>query len=184
MGLLRAQKEALAFGVVERAVKMLPPGPAQVVLRDDAALIAAAWLRKEPAKRAEIASRLAAMGRTIANQPSISFTLYWSGDTDVDLVVIDGKNKRLPVNIDAGAFGPEIAGVLRPPRLRAYPYRVEAHAYARPALGVTAGTLEIVEHDGSGGFWFVSKSFLLKEESGAVEIETVAKAYGKGRGGS
>jgi hypothetical protein len=56
--------------------------------------------------------------------------------------------------------------------------------HGRASLGVTAGKLEILEHDGSGGFWFSGRTFLLSEEKGIVDLGTVSKPFGKGRGGS
>jgi hypothetical protein len=179
--LLRARQESLAFEVIDRALRGLPPGPAHRILREDAALIAAAWVRAEPHRQNEIGGRIAALGMTFADRPEVSFALYWSGDVDVDLRLFDARSRG--VALAAAGEGFEIAIVRGEPRSRAYPYRVEAHVYGRPPLGVTAGKLEIVEHDGKGGLWFVSRTFLLGEESGIVDLGSVAKPFGKGRRG-
>ena len=54
--------------------------------------MAAAWLAKQPERRADIEKRLAAVGAEIASKPSLRFVLVWETDAnDVDFHIRDGK---------------------------------------------------------------------------------------------
>ncbi len=172
--LLRAQREAEALAAVERGIAVLPNGPAQLVLRHDAGLIAAAWIRKEPAKRTVILSHLIPLGVTVETQPSLTFSLYWESEADVALSV-SGSRGSVPLSF------PSVAIVRGEPRTRAYPYRPCARVGGLGPLGFTAGHLEIVEHDGKGGLWFAGRSFVVTK-AGEVELGEIARPFGKSRG--
>jgi tetratricopeptide (TPR) repeat protein len=174
--LLKVQHEADALAAVERAMKQLPVGPAQRILRDDAALIAAAWIKKQPERRTEIAARLVPYGTIVTNEPSLSFALSWNEDVDVDLAVIGAKKNKLPLSPEgSSSFGPEVAIAAGAANLRAYPYAMSARVHGLGPLGFTSGALSIVEHDGHGGLWFAGRSFLLIAENGTADLGQVTK---------
>src|SRR5207248_1381382 len=65
------------------------------ILREDAGLIAAAWLASAPSVRADVEKRLAKLGATLPAGPSLRFVLSWETDAnDVDFHIRDKDGNR------------------------------------------------------------------------------------------
>jgi hypothetical protein len=186
---LRAGDPAGAFDAIEKgARRAYPPGRFRGVdriLREDAALIGAAWARAEPREKAAIDRRLGALGAAPENEPSLRFVLTWETDAnDVDFHIRDGRgghafysSKTLPSggelydDVTTG-YGPECFTIRLPPGQRAEPYRLQAHYYSRGPMGYGMGKLEIVEHDGRGNLTFEQRPFVIMADRAFVELGT------------
>jgi tetratricopeptide (TPR) repeat protein len=183
--------EALATGVDQH----YPDGRfagADRILREDLALAAAAWIRGEPGRRAQIAARLQAKtGLHPDNKPSLRFVLVWETDAnDVDFHIIDKHghhayfgNRSLPsggelyADVTTG-YGPECFTIPLPASTRSYPYKLQAHYYSRGPMGYGMGKLQIVEHDGKGGLRFEERPYLVMRDGAFVDLGKVAGPLG------
>jgi hypothetical protein len=194
--LLKLGKPAEAFAVLEKAVGTTFTagrfrGVADI-LKDDVGIAGAAWVAKEPARRAEIDKRLAAVGGTLATSPTLRFVLVWETDaSDVDLHVVDGRNEHayysnpklsgggghLVADVTTG-YGPEGFIVPQAAASRAYPYKLRVHYYARGAMGFGMGKVEVVEHDGKGGLRFEDRPFVMMKDKAMVDLGEVRPAKG------
>ena len=186
--LLRAGHLAAAFSAIEAgASRTYPSGRflgADRILREDAGLIAAAWLRKEPARRAEVEQRLAKLGAALATRKSLRFVLTWETDAnDVDFHIRDRAGHRawysqkhlasggdLYEDVTTG-YGPECFSIAGP--AQAYPYRIQAHYYSRGPMGYGMGKVEVLEHDGAGGLRFDERPFVVMNDQAFVDLGTV-----------
>ncbi len=97
--LLRAGRFEEAFEALEAGLEQRYPdgrfAGVQRVFQEDLGLAAAAWLRAEPSRRAEVLDRLAARGAPIEREPSLRFVLSWETDAnDVDLHVYDRRGNH------------------------------------------------------------------------------------------
>ncbi len=191
--LYKTGRPEAAFEALERALgERYPEGRFQGVrriLQEDLGLIAAAWLRAEPARRAEIVRRLRAAGARLEDEPSLRFVLTWETDAnDVDLHIHDGRgahayyNQRtlrsggeLYADVTTG-YGPECFTIRRPKAQRAYPYRLRAHYYSRGAMGYGMGTLQILDHDGRGKLRIEDWPFVVMTDGAYVDLGTVKKS--------
>ncbi|MFO0664189.1 MAG: VIT domain-containing protein [Polyangiaceae bacterium] len=188
--LLRQGRYAEAFAAIEKGVnRKYPDGRflgAARILREDMALIAAAWAAAEPAKRPEIEKRLSALGITWENEPSVRFVLVWETDAnDVDFHIRDAKGGHAyygHMDLPSGGslyadvitgYGPECFAIRGPVSNRAYPYRLSAHYFARGPMGYGMGKLQIVEHDGKGGLAFDERPFVIQADHAMVDLGTV-----------
>jgi tetratricopeptide (TPR) repeat protein len=187
--LVRSGEPAEAFDAIAAGLRRgYPVGRFEGVpwiLLDDVGLIGAAWIRKEPAKRALIAARVRALGAKLPAQPSLRFVLTWETDAnDVDFHIRDGKRGHayygapalrsggeLYADVTTG-YGPECFAIQGRPR--AYPYRLGAHYYSRGPMGYGMGTLQVVEHDGTGGLKFDDRPFVVMTDKAFVDLGTVA----------
>ena len=83
--------EAIAAGAARR----YPDGRfagVDRILREDLGLVAAAWMRAEPARAGEIRAQLERAHGTVENAPSVRFVLNWETDAnDVDFHIHDGR---------------------------------------------------------------------------------------------
>jgi tetratricopeptide (TPR) repeat protein len=154
------------------------------ILLDDVGLIAAAWIRKEPAKRGVIIERVRALGAKLPAAPSLRFVLSWETDAnDVDFHIRDGRGGHayyarmslrsggeLYADVTTG-YGPECFAIEGRPR--AYPYRLGAHYYSRGPMGYGMGSLQVVEHDGSGGLKFDDRPFVVMTDKAFVNLGSV-----------
>lgn len=193
--LLKQGRAREAFEALDKSLTQTYPGGRFAgvldILRGDLGLAAAAWLKAEPAKRAEIEQRLAERGAKLASSPSLRFVLVWETDAnDVDLHVVDGRGNhafysspqlssggRLVADVTSG-YGPE-GFVLEGARAsRAYPYKLRANYYARGPMGFGMGKVEVVEHDGQGGLSFEDRPFVLMKERSMVDLGVVAAPKG------
>jgi tetratricopeptide (TPR) repeat protein len=159
------------------------------ILKEDMGLIAAAWMKKEPARAGEIRTKLHAAGGTDENNPSLRFVLIWETDAnDVDFHIHDGKGghafysqKDLPsggslyADVTTG-YGPECFTIRDPHARNAYPYALQAHYYSRGPMGYGMGKLEVLEHDGKGGISFSERPFVVMIDHAYVDMGTVDKS--------
>jgi tetratricopeptide (TPR) repeat protein len=151
------------------------------ILREDLALIGAAWVRAEPGAEPKVRAALAARGLTLDHAPSLRFVLSWETDAnDVDFHLHDGRGghayymkPKLPsggslyADITTG-YGPECFAV--PGRARNYPYVLQAHYYARGPMGYGMGKLQVVDHDGQGGLRIEDHPFVIMKDKAFVEL--------------
>jgi hypothetical protein len=151
-------------------------------LREDIALIAAAALARHPERRAEIARRLHRVNVSLPTEPSIRFVLHWETDaSDVDLHVIDRDGNRawdqnngldgnamFTTTADSG-WGPETF-VISTRDARKGPYRLAAYLEDKGPQGHILGTLQIIQHDGHGGFLFDHRPFVISEQGAYVDL--------------
>ena len=190
--LLRAGKPAKAFEAIEKGVSQRYPdgrfrGEDQI-LREDAGLIAAAWIKAEPGEAPNIRARLAKLGGIAETAPSLRFVLTWETDAnDVDFHILDAKGGHAfyssPVLPSGGnlyadvttGYGPECFTIRLPPEARAYPYQLRAHYYSRGPMGYGMGKLELIEHDGKGGLRFEERPYVVMVDQAFVDLGEVKR---------
>lgn len=154
-------------------------------LRDELAILGAAWIRSEPAAATEVKRRLAALGRAVADAPSLRFVLMWEVDaTDLDVHVLDAGGQHVYGNRfgsdwrarteNTEGYGPE-SQVLGG-SARAYPYTVHVY-YADPqdrirkqTMGDAMGAVQVLEHDGQGRLGFVTLPFVVMRVQASLEV--------------
>ena len=151
-------------------------------------IIAAAWTKAQPARAAEIKTKLKDAGGIEENGPSLRFVLVWETDAnDVDFHIHDGKGghafysqMELPsggnlyADVTTG-YGPECFTIRGPREKRAFPYKLQAHYYSRGPMGYGMGKLEVLEHDGKGGITFDERPFVVMLDRAYVDMGTVDK---------
>jgi hypothetical protein len=188
--LLRDGKYKEAFEAMETGAKhTYPEGRFRGVdriLREDLALVGAAWIKADPGVRADVEKRIAAAGATPENEPSLRFVLVWETDAnDVDFHIRDRNGghayygaKDLPsggnlyADVTTG-YGPECFTIRNPVGARAYPYQLSAHYYSRGPMGYGMGKLQILEHDGKGGLKFEERPFVIMTDHSFVDLGTI-----------
>ncbi|UQA61889.1 VIT domain-containing protein [Polyangium aurulentum] len=154
------------------------------ILVEDAGILGAALIRARPDKRAEVERRLGEVGLKVATKPSLRFVLNWETDAnDVDFHIRDARRGHAyfnrPVLKSGGelfadvttGYGPECFAI--PGRAAAYPYRLQAHYYAKGPMGYGMGKLEVLEHDGRGGLKFDERPFVVMTDQAFVDLGTV-----------
>jgi tetratricopeptide (TPR) repeat protein len=191
MALLKMGRPEEAFAALSKGVEQRYPSGrfagAERILREDLALAAAAWIRAQPARRAEIEERLhRKAGISPDHTPSLRFVLVWETDAnDVDFHIIDAHGNhayygspslatggQLYADVTTG-YGPECFTIPLAPSARAYPYKLQAHYYSRGPMGYGMGKLEIVEHDGKGGLRFEERPFIVMRDGAFVDLGKV-----------
>ncbi len=198
--LLRAGRFEAAFQALERGIEQQYPGGRFLgvdrVLREDLGLLAAAWLRAEPARHGEVLDRLQAHGARISTEPSLRFVLTWETDAnDVDLHVYDRRGahafygqKTLPsggelyADVTTG-YGPECFTVAAPSTRDAAPYRLAVNYYSRGPMGYGMGTVQVVRHDGAGRLTVEPRPFVVMTDQAMVDLGTVGERKGSGKAG-
>ncbi|MER2559955.1 MAG: VIT domain-containing protein [Myxococcaceae bacterium] len=188
--LLRSGKPEKAFAAIETGLAQKYPSGrfagVDQILREDAGLIAAAWMKAEPNRRGEIEARLKKCGGIAENAPSLRFVLNWETDAnDVDFHITDAKGghafysqKSLPsggelyADVTTG-YGPECFTIRLAKGKRAAPYHLQAHYYSIGPMGAGMGKLEIVEHDGKGGLRFEQRPYVVMVNQAYVELGEV-----------
>ncbi|HEX3556315.1 MAG TPA: VIT domain-containing protein [Thermoanaerobaculia bacterium] len=188
--LLRAGRSEAAFEALEKGLEQRYPGGrfagVDRVLREDLGLLAAAWLRAEPARREEVLDRLHAHNARLDGEPSLRFVLTWETDAnDVDLHVYDRQGghafyqkKTLPsggelfADVTTG-YGPECFAVAAPAERAAAPYRLRVHYYSRGPMGYGMGTVQVVRHDGEGGLTVEPRPFVVMTDQAMVDLGSV-----------
>ncbi len=189
---LRQGDFAGAFAAAERGSRQrYPSGRFQGVdqiLREDLGLVAAAWIKADPARREEILGKLAQAGGTREDAPSLRFLLSWETDAnDVDFHIHDAagghafysqpelpSGGRLYADVTTG-YGPECFTIRLPREARSELYRLEAHYYSRGPMGYGMGKLEIIDHDGKGGLTFEERPFVVMTDGAYVDLGTVTR---------
>ncbi|WP_437679089.1 AgmX/PglI C-terminal domain-containing protein [Sorangium sp. So ce131] len=179
--------DALAAGLERR----YPPGRfagVEGVLREDLGLVAAAWLKVDPARRADVLARLAKSGAALERAPSLRFVLSWETDAnDVDFHIRDDRGGhayygrptlpgggRLYADVTTG-YGPECFTIRAPREQRASRYTLQAHYYSRGPMGYGMGKLQIVDHDGKGGLSFEERPFVVMTDGAFVDLGAVTR---------
>jgi tetratricopeptide (TPR) repeat protein len=156
------------------------------ILGEDLSLAAAAWIRAQPGKRADIEDRLRRSYRVVDTKPSVRFVLIWETDAnDVDFHILDGQGNhayfsspelptggQLYADVTTG-YGPECFTIRLPAGERTYPYRLQAHYYSRGPMGYGMGKLQIIEHDGKGGLRFEERPFVVMRDHAFVDLGEV-----------
>lgn len=186
--LVRDGKIAEAFDTVEKGLQQEYPGGrfagGDRILREDAGLIAAAWLKQDPKRRDALMPRLSALGATIANTPSTRFVLYWETDSnDVDFHIRDARGGhayyqsmalpsggRLYQDVTTG-YGPECFTIPGVPS--AGPYNLSINYYSQGPMGFGMGLLEVLAHDGKGGLTFDARPYVVMVPSSFVELGSI-----------
>jgi hypothetical protein len=187
--LLRHGQPEAAFDAIADGIRQQYPqgrfAGVERILPEDAGLIAAAWLRREPQKDSVIRQRVAGIGAELPLAGSLRFVLSWETDAnDVDFHIHDGRgghafysSRALPsggelyADVTTG-YGPECftIGYPRGGRAPAYPYTLKAHYYSRGPMGYGMGKLEIIEHDGAGNLKFDERPYVIMVDHAAVEL--------------
>lgn len=190
---LRAERPDLAFETILGALSRSYPeerfrGVVRV-LQEDAGLLAAALLRRDPEQADDIHARLRQVGATLATEPSLRFVMSWETDSnDVDFHIVDANGEEAsfqsPRLVSGGelfadvttGYGPECFAIPGVPN--AFPYRFQAHYFARGPMGFGMGTLQIIEHDGRGGFGFDDRPFVILRDRATVQLGHLAGPLG------
>ncbi len=188
--LVKLKRYSEAFEAMEKGLsRSYPSGRfrgVRGILEEDLGLIAAAWSRAEPAKKAEIEARVKRAGGRLENGPSLRFVLNWETDAnDVDFHIYDGKGghayyraKNLPsggrlyADVTTG-YGPECFTIRKGYKQRTYPYKLQAHYYRRGPMGYGMGKLQIIDHDGQGNLRFEERPFVVMVDGAFVELGKV-----------
>src|SRR5262249_11706873 len=140
----------------------------------------------EPSRAREIQEQLRAAGGQEESEPSLRFVLNWETDTnDVDFHIRDGRGGHAfyqrkkpapggtPYPDVPTRYGPECFTIRAPRAKRAYPYRVEAHYFARGPMGYGMGKLELIDHDGNGNLVFDERPFVVMTDHARVDLGAV-----------
>lgn len=190
--LLRAGRFEEAFAALEHGLQQTYPqgrfAGADRVLREELGVLAAAWLRAEPAWRDEVLERLRAVGSELETEPSLRFVLTWETDAnDVDLHVYDREGGhafysepdlpsggRLNADVTTG-YGPESFVVRGRVPKAAAPYRLRAHYYNRGPMGFGMGVLQILRHAGRGNLTIEARPFVVMADDAMVDLGAVAE---------
>ena len=160
------------------------------ILREDLAIVAAAWMRREPSRKTDILAMLQKENLVVATEPSLRFILQWETDAnDVDFHIRDGKRGhafysqrelrsggRLYEDVTTG-YGPECFAIDGEPT--AYPYRASIHYYSRGPMGFGMGRLAILRHDGNGNLGFEERPFVVMNDHAYVQLGEVGPETAK-----
>ncbi|MBK7862870.1 MAG: hypothetical protein IPJ65_30530 [Archangiaceae bacterium] len=188
--LVKLGEPARAFAAIEKGASQAYPAGRFLgvdrILREDAGIIGAVWLKADPGKRAEVLERLNKLGAQLEEKPSLRFVLNWETDAnDVDFHIVDGKKGHawysqkqlgsggeLYADVTTG-YGPECFTLRNPPDARAYPYHLMAHYYSRGPMGYGMGKLQIIDHDGKGGLKFIERPYVVMVDRAYLDLGTV-----------
>ena len=159
------------------------------ILQEDAQLIAAAWLKREPKREAELLGLLKPHQLKLDQRHSVRFVLSWETDAnDVDFHIYDAhkdhayySNRRLKsggelyADITTG-YGPECFTIYDP---KAAPYSLQAHYYSQGPMGYGSGKLQVIAHDGAGELSFTERPFVIMNKGAFVDLgEVTSKLIG------
>jgi tetratricopeptide (TPR) repeat protein len=188
MALVRAGRLGEAFAALEHGLAQSYPSDrfrgGERILREDAGLVAAAWIATEPKVKSDVTKRLAKLGSKVATEQSLRFVLYWETDAnDVDFHIRDAKKNHawyshkqlrsggeLYEDVTTG-YGPECFTIEGAPK--AGPYRLKIHYYSRGPMGYGMGVLEIMRHDGKGKLTFEHRPYIAMNDHAYVDLGSV-----------
>ena len=188
---LRRGEYAAAFDIlVDGLAQHYPEGRFRGVdriLREDLGLVAAAWMKAEPAHAEDVIdaprARRAARSRTARRSASSSTgrptrTTSTSTSTTRRGGHAYYASPHLPSGGDLYAdvttgYGPECFTMRAGEGERARPYTLQAHYYSRGPMGYGMGKLEIIDHDGQGGLKFEERPFVVMVDHAFVDLGTV-----------
>lgn len=147
----------------------------------EALLIAAHLAAGDPARRTELTNR---MGRSPPSHPSMRVVLTWESDaSDLDLEVVDRYGNRaswftgmasggeVQANISNG-YGPEVFAV---DHASGFPYQVRVRAARMGPIGLGAGTVQIIRHDGAGTVTVEDRPFVIQQDGATVELGKIER---------
>ncbi|HEY8145614.1 MAG TPA: VIT domain-containing protein [Kofleriaceae bacterium] len=150
---------------------------ARPLLLQDAGLVAAAYLAREPARRRDIQALLDEQGVLVPMEPSVHFVLTWENDaTDLDLHVTRSDQ---PFSLTAPAdaeVGPDVADGFGPEHtdIHGHSREREVHLWVdyqnRAMMGTGFGQVDILEHDGAGRLRAETRPFVVMNEHAAVDL--------------
>ncbi|HWB75754.1 MAG TPA: AgmX/PglI C-terminal domain-containing protein [Nannocystaceae bacterium] len=154
---------------------------AREILREDLAVVGAAWIAKSPRDRATITKLLMRDGIAPATHQTTRFVLAWETDAnDVDFHIEDdfgghayyawrnlSTGGQLLADVTTG-YGPEQFAITGAPK--AGPYHLSALYFSRGPMGFGMGALQIVTHDGKGELGFETRPFVIMTDGGRVDL--------------
>jgi tetratricopeptide (TPR) repeat protein len=151
------------------------------VLREDAAVLGAVLIARDPARRAEVVAALGQHGIQPATGPSLRVILTWETDAnDVDLHLTDRsgetayfghKTLRSGGELYRGVFdgyGPEAFTIQGQPS--GFPYKLGAHYYRKGPMGYGLGRVQIIHFDGQGGIGLESRPYVIMADNAWIEL--------------
>ena len=150
---------------------------ARPLLVQDAGLVAAAYLAREPARRRDIQGLLDKHGVLVPLEPSVHFVLTWENDaTDLDLHVARAEqpfSATAPADAEVGpdiadGFGPEHTDIHGRSRERELHLWVDYQT--RAMMGTGFGQVDILEHDGAGRLRAETRPFVVMNEHAQVDL--------------
>jgi hypothetical protein len=158
------------------------------ILHEDVGLIAAAWIKAEPKRRAEIMAKVKEAKGIVESAPSIRFVLTWETDAnDVDFHIYDARGGHafysrphlasggdLYADITTG-YGPECFTIRLPKQRRSTAYTLQANYYSRGPMGFGMGKLEVIDHDGQGGLNFEEHPYVVMIDHAFVNLGTIKR---------
>jgi tetratricopeptide (TPR) repeat protein len=187
--LARRGRPDRAFDVIDGALDAeLPAARAESlreILRQDLAVLGAAWLRRDPRATGTVLARLARRDLRVADQATLRVILTWETDADdLDLHVFDVDGQEvspasplLPdyagylVGDAADGHGPE-AVVFDAPD--AWPYRARVRLSSRGPGGHSLAIVQFLYHDGRGGLAFEERPLALLEQGAVADAGEVS----------
>ncbi len=151
------------------------------ILRDDAEVVAAQWLRSDPDHAKEIARHVEDEDIDVARDAVTHFVLSWETDAnDVDLHIYDGdgqhayyQQRALPsggqlyADVTNG-YGPESFTIEDEPTQ--FPYRIDVGYFRRGAMGYGLGDLQIIRFTPDAGVTIQTLPFGLMTEKGRARL--------------
>ncbi len=169
-----------AFDALNEAIhRRYPAGRfagVKTLMRQDLALVAAAWLTKAQGDdRIQARRHIDDAGVRPATEASTRFVVTWETDTtDVDVLLHTPGSRRNHgrriADVRTG-YGPE-ARVMRGDRM---PLEVQASVryFDRSSQGHAMGTVHIVSHDGQGNLRMQARPFVLMQQRGVLALGSI-----------
>jgi tetratricopeptide (TPR) repeat protein len=186
--LVRAGRYAEALAAIERGLDQKYPADrfrgGDRILREDLGLVGGAWAAAEPARKKEIAARIATRGGALTSGATTRFVLYWeTDDNDVDFHIHDAHGghafyKRMHLRSGGDLYADVTTGY-GPEEFaldgggKAGPYQLQIHYFARGPMGYGMGTLEILHRDSRGALSFEHRPFIVMNDKAYVDLGSV-----------
>lgn len=164
-------------------------GNAAQVVRDELGYVYRAWMRAQPGRASEIRRRAADHGVDLARTDRLRITMTWDTDgNDVDLHVVDPPGEHVYYSHKQAAsgiqllqditqgFGPE---VVRTDRVVPGAYHVGVKYFAAGPMGISRGTLVVLEPAENGDMRVRIEPFRLIPDRG--DVQSVMTLYPAGQ---